>query len=192
MTKKMYYDAIKKAIEEGFKEYQEKKAEYNELREEREKNIYNANGDMRILDKMNAIKIELGDIQERVKRETASLTQTIIAELKKKDALNPEELTADAQFLQGGLILTQKDIQAIIDRNPGNRTMKQLALRYAKEHGITIDDAYVPVDTSVFNSLQGALDIAVKWFDCDSPKQFQKFYDICFSPDIEEYCKNED
>lgn len=58
------------------------------------------------------------------------------ADAEKRNNLDPAELTDDVKLFQTGIPLLPRDIQAILERNSGNRTMTQLALRYAKEHGI--------------------------------------------------------
>lgn len=59
-----------------------------------------------------------------------------IAALEKEDELCGADMNDDAKLLSAGISLNTKDIRAILDRNRNNRTMTQIALRYARDHGI--------------------------------------------------------
>ena len=57
-------------------------------------------------------------------------------QLQREDDLKPEEITGDIEILKSGVPLTKRDVMAILERNQDNKTMTQLALRYADNHGI--------------------------------------------------------
>ena len=56
-----------------------------------------------------------------------------------RDALNPGKITDDIKFLQSGITLTERDLDDMLTRNAGNRTMQQLICRYADEHKIQVN-----------------------------------------------------
>ena len=61
-----------------------------------------------------------------------------IEETRAKDNLDPSLITDDVKLFNCGVELSERDINAILDRNEGNGTMQQIALRYAREHGIDL------------------------------------------------------
>jgi len=58
------------------------------------------------------------------------------------DNLDPADLTDDIKLFQSGIVLLSRDIEAVLKRNAGNRTMTQIALRYAKEHDIDMKGTF--------------------------------------------------
>ncbi len=56
--------------------------------------------------------------------------------------LDPEALTPDFALLTSGIPLTQRDVCAILDRSRGNKTMTQLAHRFAQKNEIQLPQAY--------------------------------------------------
>ena len=58
------------------------------------------------------------------------------------DNLDPADITDDIKLFQSGIVLLPRDIQAILKRNANNRTMTQIALRYAQEHDIDMKGTF--------------------------------------------------
>ena len=69
-------------------------------------------------------------------KEAQSLVDQYRQDIAEMNDLNPNELTPDLQLFQSGITLLPRDIQAILKRNSGNKTMQQICLRYAQEHNI--------------------------------------------------------
>lgn len=188
MTKREYYKELKKTIDEGFTAYQKKRQEYNRLREQRDRQDYSARYiNSELIPEMAKIKRQLEDIQYNTRETVRKLTEEIKKTVSDSNRLNPEDLTEDVKLLQGGLILKKRDIEGILERNSDNRTMIQLALRYAEEHDIKLDAVYIENSSSVFDSAQSALDIVVKWYDTDKKETFDRVYDCIFSEGSELY-----
>lgn len=61
---------------------------------------------------------------------------------RREDQLRAEDMTADAALFQAGVELREQDLRDILERNAGNRTMTQMALRYAEAHGIQMGMIY--------------------------------------------------
>lgn len=62
------------------------------------------------------------------------------------DVLNPDDIVdSDYRLLTCGLPLTADDVLAILDRAAANRTMQQLAFRYAEAHSLELprDRVYI-------------------------------------------------
>lgn len=94
-----------------------------------------------------------------------------LVEQYKKDAaeincLDPAALTDDIRLLNSGISLFPRDIQAILKRNEGNRTMTQLVLRYAQEHDINIQGLEYnrgEDHSRIADALDGILTYYEKW-----------------------------
>lgn len=87
-------------------------------------------------------------------------------EVEKMNDLDPHELTEDIKLLQAGISLKDRDIRAIIERNSGNRTMTQLALRYAADHGIDMGGTYYiggQEERETANILDNTIEYYRKW-----------------------------
>lgn len=184
MKKREYFDKVKKTVDEGFTEYKEKLKKYNELKKEREEGHFSLeylNND--ILPKMNGLRQEMRSTQEKTLEKVRELTEEIKNEISKSDQIKPEELTEDVKLLQGGLSLREKDIEGIIERNENNRSMIQLALRYAEEHNLKVDTLYISGESELrqFDEIGNAIGTVVKWFDTDNERYYQRIYDTVFS-----------
>lgn len=94
--------------------------------------------------------------------------------------LDPSQLTDDIKLLQSGISLRPNDIQAILKRNSGNRTMLQLTLRYAEEHNIdTHGTFYVggQQEKETADNLEGILFYCAKYLDRpDAQTMLDKFF----------------
>lgn len=96
--------------------------------------------------------------------------------------LDPSAITDDVKILQAGVTLTARDIQAIINRNPDNRTMIQIALRYAKEHGIDMKGTYYiggQQEKETARNLDGIVDYYARWIDKENNlDMLNRFFNI--------------
>ena len=86
--------------------------------------------------KSAALKREISDDSARAINKATALVREYQDAMRKADALNPEDVTKDAELLRAGVKLRPKDIEAMLERNQGNATMEQLILRYVDEHGV--------------------------------------------------------
>lgn len=68
-----------------------------------------------------------------------ALTRDFIDSISNIDDLNGDELTADAKLLESAIPLTKSDLEAMFDRNQGNRTMQQLVMRKAAKDAIVFE-----------------------------------------------------
>ena len=99
------------------------------------------------------LKDEMYPKRDELRRRVRSLCEGSLQEARnlveqyRQDAaelnnLNPADLTDDVKLLQSGITLLPRDIQGMLQRNKGNRTMSQIILRYAKEHDIDTGGTY--------------------------------------------------
>lgn len=111
-------------------------------------------------------KIE-GDCARAIKAAHDSIA-TYRADAEALSDLDPSAITDDVKILQAGVSLTARDIQAIINRNPDNRTMIQIALRYAKEHNIDMKGTFYvggEAEKETARNLDGIVDYYARWID---------------------------
>ena len=191
MKRRDYYEKLKEIVSEGYDNYRAKFEKYDALRVAREKGEYSYEYlSKEVIPKMDQLRREMREIQEGVRREVGRLTADRIEVLRFFDIIKPEELTADAELLSGGLILKEKDVQAIIDRNQGNRTMTQLAMRYADQHKMRVYSTYVGAEAlkSSYKNVDNAVGMVVKWYD--SPGAYKNMYDTVMGPGsaLEVFC----
>jgi len=110
----------------------------------------------------------LGD----VKRKVAAACD----ELARLDDLDGAQLTDDAKLFSCGVPLTERDLVTILRRNSDNATMKQLAVRYAQEHGLNLRDyctkAGIPTATVIYvnhsreiQAISGLVDTAERYLN---------------------------
>lgn len=114
-------------------------------------------------------KIE-GDCARAIKAAHDSIA-TYRADAEALSDLDPSAITDDVKILQAGVSLTARDIQAIINRNPDNRTMIQIALRYAKEHNIDMKGTFYvggEAEKETARNLDGIVDYYARWIDKDN------------------------
>ena len=176
-----YNNELKQILDDGFREYRAKLAEYNQLKKAREAGHISSEKLYKdIYPKMTDIKMEMGNIKDRVLVKSQAIIEKIKQDDAMADRIDPSELTADAELLQGSQRLTQKDVEGIIERNPGNKTMKQLAIRYAQDHGIHVNYVYEPTKTDT-TSIDGIVKILVSRFDSDDEALYQSVYDTAFN-----------
>lgn len=101
---------------------------------------------------------------ESIKSDSANnvnqLCDRFIEELKREDALKPNELTEDIKLLNCGIKLTKFDLQTMLERNNNNRTMQQLVLRYCEDNKVDIGTYYMG-NTELIQRIQ-AIPQAVK------------------------------
>ena len=96
----------------------------------------------KLIMKRGELRQELEKTAAAAERDAKQIVMEYQEELRQQDCLDPSELTDDVKLLSSGLNLLPRDIEAIISRNEGNRTMTQLAVRYAKDHDIEIQSRW--------------------------------------------------
>ena len=125
----------------------------------------------------NVIQPQIRDLQReisRMKEQTLKHMRGLADERKtqliQQDRVRGEDLTDDYKLFTCGVKLTDRDIEAIIDRNSSNPTMVQLALRYADENKIHVDRVYLG-QTAKIREIEDAYDTGKlfvdHWIDTD-------------------------
>lgn len=132
--------------------------------------------------KRDALNQRIKADSEKAIQAAKSLVEKYRTDAEKLDTLDPAELTDDIKLFQTGIPLLPRDIQAILERNSGNRTMTQLALRYAKEHKIeTGGTNYIggEAERQTANNLDGIIRYYSRWIDKRNAKDvLRRFFNV--------------
>lgn len=107
-----------------------------------------------LMPKIGKIKREMADRKAMAHDRIQSMCDGYITELMDEDELDPSKLTDDVRLLNSGVKLNQRDIKAMLKRNSENRTMTQLILRFADEHGIETDGTYYVGNRALINTVK--------------------------------------
>ena len=119
-----------------------------------------------------------------IKQVNESIAQYMAEETARRNMLKPSEITDDIRLLQAGVTLNRNDLESILDRTEGNRTMFHIVTRYAKEHGIEISGKY-RVDNGEDEKLANALSLIVNrygaWINTGKAREMlNKLYGAAF------------
>lgn len=103
------------------------------------------------------------------------------ADVERLNDLNPDDLNDDIKLLNAGVTLLPRDVDALLRRNASNRTMVQIILRYAKEHGIETKAMYYGTRNEADNAdfVDGVLHYYEKWIDKGNARKIlDKFFGV--------------
>lgn len=172
-TKRDFYNDITSLTKTAMAKMQELTLEHNEIDQMIRSGKYS--GDYlrkELYPKKDALKREIEEIRESANQAAEKLCSDYTEELRRGDDLNPEKLTHDTALFRSGVRLTARDIKAILNRNAGNGTMEQLALRYAADHEIDLGERYLYVgNKNLINevlSVPTAVKTSLKWPEKES------------------------
>lgn len=137
----------------------------------------------------NELMPKWGELRRKVRYESdnaiqaaKNLVEQYRQEVAEMNNLDPAELTDDIRLLQSGITLLSRDIQGILKRNSDNRTMTQIVLRYAKEHGIDVGGTFYiggQQEEETARNLDGIIHYFSKWIDKPNAKEMlDKFFNI--------------
>ena len=135
-----------------------------------------------IYPKRDALRRKIETASEGAIQEARNLVAQYRADAAELNNLDPAELTDDVKLLQSGITLLPRDIQGILKRNAGNRTMTQIVLRYAKEHNIDMGGTYYiggQAEEENARNLDGILSYYKKWIDKPQAKDMlYRFFNV--------------
>lgn len=120
----------------------------------------------------NEIKPRIDDLKQRIlsmKEKTFADAKALVDgyrnEIDEQNNLDPKEINDDIKLLQAGIPLTVRDVEAILKRSENNRTMSQLAIRYAAQHDLKIENSYrFEREQNEAKAVADALDQALTYF----------------------------
>lgn len=135
-----------------------------------------------IFPKRDELRRQIHDGGARAIEKAHNLVAQYREEVAHLDELDPSAITDDIKLLTAGVPLLPRDIDAILNRNQGNRTMTQLALRYAEEHGIEMKGTYYvggENERRIANEADGVIGYYAKWIVQDNARSIlRKFFDV--------------
>lgn len=155
--------------------------EFNRLGEEAKSGRYSQQGLHEIYEKQDTLRGEIQNDSKTAINTAKSLVAQYRADSAERNNLNPAELTDDVKLLQSGIILRKNDIQGMLKRNASNRTMTQIILRYAEEHGIDTGVVYNSGDEeeATAKNLEGILYYYGRWIDKPNAKSMlNRFFNV--------------
>lgn len=91
--------------------------------------------------RLETLRRQVADDSDNAIKEAQAMVARYREDAEALNDLDPAALTDDVKLFQSGIDLTERDIAAILRRNSDNRTMTQLALRYAQAHDVPVNGA---------------------------------------------------
>jgi hypothetical protein len=132
--------------------------------------------------KRDALRKQIQDDSEKAIKAAQALIEQYRQDAEEQNCLDPAELTDDVKLLQPGITLLPRDLKSILKRNEDNRTMTQIILRYAEEHGINLDGLQfveTQQEEQTAKSLEAILYYYKNWIDKpDAKKMLKKFFEM--------------
>lgn len=127
-----------------------------------------------ICPKRDALRQEIRNSADNAIKEAKALIEQYRKDADALNDLDPAQITDDIKLLQPGIVLTSRDVKAIIERNKTNRTMTQIALRYAKQNNIDVGGE---AERETADTLDGLLYYVAKYIDKPEAKEMiDKFF----------------
>ena len=126
------------------------------------------------------LKRKVRSMSDAALRDAKNLVEQYRQDVEKSNSLNPDDLTDDVKLLQSGIVLNASDIKWMIERNQGNRTMLQIILRYAAEHGIDTGTIYSGGEDEMqtADNLDSIIHYYSRWIDTPNARaMLDKFFD---------------
>ena len=124
---KQIYNLAKSTVER-MAEYDEKIRKFEERKADFSPEYYRA--------ELNKLKNEKNEIISANGRTASALYELQKDKIRAEFTLNPEQISEDAKLLQYGFGFTSSDIEKLLDKHKGNRTMERLISDYAQAHNI--------------------------------------------------------
>ncbi|MBO7283830.1 MAG: hypothetical protein J6U71_02060 [Bacteroidales bacterium] len=128
------------------------------------------------------LKRSLAMSADDIIRDANKLIDGLLDDVERENRLDPAQITEDIKLLQPGIILRQEDIEAILERNKDNKTMVQIALRYADEHKISPKGTYYiggQQEREEAKALESTLDIYRKYIPQENASvMLDKFFGV--------------
>lgn len=128
-----------------------------------------------LMPELQGIKREINKRKEEGCKAIRIRSDEYIAELRKADELNPDNLTDDIKLLQSGVALSADDLATLFDRNAGNSTMQKLITDFAKQHNRDIQRYYRPTHADLIisvNTVPEAMQTVLNWYN--KPSVYEK------------------
>lgn len=148
-----------------------------------ESNDYSSEGKKKIHDEIGRLKQSIDSSVNRAMDEARTLIEGYRKEVHDENRLDPTKMTDDVKLLAPGIILKERDIEAMLDRNKDNKTMVQIILRYAEEKNIVPNGARLysggQQELQTANAMDGILSYYERWMKGDQAlSMLKKFFSV--------------
>ena len=98
--------------------------------------------DTRFREVKEQLEADMRDIQFACEKAVKERVEQYKTEVFKADTLDGSKLTDDATLLSGEFLLSASDLDAMLDRSAGNRTMEKLIHNYAAERNMGLSRSF--------------------------------------------------
>lgn len=136
MTNSEFYKNLTDTVKAGLEDIKGARAELKRAEQAISSGVYSAEY---VTDTLRPQVAELRKRIEKTVIDTEKKAGAVIkehaGEVRAGDMLNPAALTDDVKLLAPGIILKERDLVGMLERNEGNATMTQIILRYAEQNG---------------------------------------------------------
>ena len=176
------YQSVYDTLSEGTESLKGRKASVKELNEKIDSGRYSSTAlQAEIYPKRDELKRSIRGDADKILDNARNMIAEHEEELRKLDVLNPSDITDDVKLFNSGIVLNANDIKGILERNKTNRTMTQIALRYAEQHNIKVD-VYYNKSANVIRELDGLKDAVnrySRWIDKENATEIlNKFFGV--------------
>lgn len=166
MNKKEFYEKVTESVTESIEKISQKRKLLENLEDEKRSGKLSREYVMKTIDpEISGLKKAIEEMKVEGKKDIESLCEEYTGELIDEDSLHGEDLTDDAKLLNSGITLTKRDLESMLKRNSGNRTMTQVITRYAKEKDIDLGVYYVGNNETLalVKAVPYTTEIVLKW-----------------------------
>lgn len=175
----LVYDSLKSSTEK----LEEQKSAVADLAERVNSGRYSAAAIKDFNEQIAALRWDIRNAGDAAIDEARQLVDEFELTARKEMRLNPAELMPDEiALLNCGVRLTEADIEAMIERCAGNKTMMQIINRYAKERNIDIQQHGFPEFKAKMDDAQavrGVLDYYRRWItEGNAMVMLDKFFNV--------------
>ena len=171
-----FYEEIAKSVRSSAKKMRDLTERMDKLREQKDSGDYSKDYIAKNINpELFSEKRVLDELKVAGMKEIQALCDSYTSELQDEDTLKGSELTDDARLLSSGIKLNKNDLDAMLRRNEGNRTMTQLILRHAEANKIDLGRIYTGNNPTIatIKSVPYISGIALKWYN--NPDMVERF-----------------
>ena len=166
-TKKDFYDALTETVSQNITALREATADLHAMETKKRSGKYDPKYIRERIDpEILRLKKMIQALSDDSKATVLGLCDTYKKQLADEDCLKSSDLTSDVNLLNAGVKLQRRDLEAMLTRNEGNRTMTRIILQYADQNKIDMGGIhYTGNDETIqlIDSVPYTAEIVTKW-----------------------------
>lgn len=143
MNEQELIKAIREVLRKAHDEITPKVQKVEAIRKDMGDEFADGSQSRKLLIEQEELKIEIARMRRDTIEKAHRICSAAIEEVATLDDLKGEDVNDDIKLLTSGIPLTERDIEAIVNRNADNVTMQQLAYRYARDKGIKLNSYFI-------------------------------------------------